>query len=89
MFFDIVTADGEGVLGLTLNGGPAPVAGDVFQTPDNKVYRVVQRTFMFRQQHIPGQPIDLSQGRPVQMAVQCVVQYVGMVGEENPNAIIQ
>lgn len=89
MFFSIVTADGEQVLGLTMNGGPAPVAGDVFQMHDGKVYRCLQRTFMFRQQRMPGQPIDLSQGVPIQMAVQCVVEYVGMVGEENPNAIIQ
>lgn len=86
MFIEVVTTEGENLIGLNIPGGPVPVAGDVFQLPDNKVYRCLQRTFLFRQ--AVAQVVDLSQGRPVQIAIQCVVEFVGAVTEGN-NAIIQ
>lgn len=86
MFVEVVSTDGTKVLGLNLPGGPVPVAGDVFQTHDNKVWRCIQRTFLFRQ--AVAQVVDLAQGRPVQIAIQCVVEFIGEV-QEGDNAIIQ
>lgn len=86
MFVEVVSTDGTKVLGLNLPGGPVPVAGDVFQTPDNKVWCCIQRTFLFRQ--AVAQVVDLAQGRPVQIAIQCVVEFIGEV-QEGDNAIIK
>lgn len=87
MYVEVITTEGERVLGLNMQGGPVPAAGDVFQLPDNRVFRCLQRTFLFRQPPVTGL-FDIKAGRPVEIAIQCVVQYVGNA-QEDGNAIIQ